>query len=314
MAGVVADVSAGRASLVFAGPGGLRHREPLERCWDVRFERVPPVRSFPSRRGQRHFPGLWWAATTGDHVGYESWLERDHVMMLDFDPAVVGFSSQPFQLVVGSPGARAVRHVPDFFARRDDGIGVVIDVRPDDRIGPKDAAVFAVTGEVCASVGWSYRRAGGLDPVLAGNVRWLAGYRHPRCLLLQPRPGLTDDLAPVVTEVLAPLLDDELEAGDSVAALRVYSLARPAGPGAVSVHRLDQAVTADQMPAELAGAWRQAAATLIEATIPEDTLRPDTWPDFAVLCRTPKRPYYRQRRHGTDGRLPRVQRQCYGSA
>ena len=57
MAGVVADVSADRASLVFAGPGGLRHREPLERCWDVRFERVPPVRSFPSRRGQVRFAG-----------------------------------------------------------------------------------------------------------------------------------------------------------------------------------------------------------------------------------------------------------------
>ena len=124
VAGVVAaGVSADRASLVFAGPGGSRHREPLERCWDVRFERVPPVRSFPSRRGKRHFPGLWWAATIGDHVGYESWLERDHVMMLDFDPAVVAFSSQPFQLVVDGPGSRPVRHVPDFFARRGDGTG-----------------------------------------------------------------------------------------------------------------------------------------------------------------------------------------------
>lgn len=178
----VCGVSAGRARLVFAGPGGSRCREPLERCWDVRFEHVPPVRSFPSRRGQRHFPGLWWAATTGDHVGYESWLERDHVMMLDFDLEAVAFSSQPFQLLLEGPGSRAVRHVPDFFARLADGTGVVIDVRPDDRIGPKDAAVFAVTGEVCASAGWAYRRVGVLDPVFAANVRWLAGYRHPRCL------------------------------------------------------------------------------------------------------------------------------------
>jgi hypothetical protein len=33
------------------------------------------------------------------HVGFESWLERDVAMMLDFDPAVVGFSSQPFWLI-----------------------------------------------------------------------------------------------------------------------------------------------------------------------------------------------------------------------
>jgi hypothetical protein len=32
--------------------------------------------------------GLWWSATTGGHVGFESWLERDQVMALDFDAAV----------------------------------------------------------------------------------------------------------------------------------------------------------------------------------------------------------------------------------
>jgi len=51
----------------------------------------------------------------------------------------------------------------------------------------------------------------------------------------------------------------------------------------VSVHRLVHAVTADQMPAELAQAWRQAAAALIEAAIPTDTELPETWPTFAVL-------------------------------
>ena len=53
-----------------------------------------------------------------------------------------------------------------------------------------------------------------------------------------------------------------------MAALRRYSLVRPAGDGTVSVHRLVQAVTADQMPPELAKAWRQAAAAVIEAALP----------------------------------------------
>jgi hypothetical protein len=212
----VAGVNAGQAGLVFAGPGGLKRREPLERCWDVRFEYASPVRSFPSRRGQRHFPGLWWAATTSDHVGYESWLERDHVMMLDFDPAVVGFSSQPFQLLLDSAGERTLRHVPDFFVRRRDGTGVVIDVRPDDRIGPKDAAVFAATGRACASVGWSYQRLGALDPVFAANLRWLAGYRHPRCL----RSDLAGRLLGVFAAP-APLLAGARAAGDPVAVLPV---------------------------------------------------------------------------------------------
>src|SRR5664280_1077016 len=62
----------------------------------VRFEAVAPVRAFPSFKRQRYFPGLWWSATTRRQVGYESWLERDHLMLLDHDPAVVGIASQPF--------------------------------------------------------------------------------------------------------------------------------------------------------------------------------------------------------------------------
>jgi hypothetical protein len=36
--------------------------------------------------------------TADSHVGFESWMERDHVMALDFDPTVVGIASQPFWL------------------------------------------------------------------------------------------------------------------------------------------------------------------------------------------------------------------------
>jgi hypothetical protein len=86
-----------------------------------------------------------------------------------------------------------------------------------------------------------------------------------------------------VAGVLVPLLEDELAAGDAVAALRRYSLLRPAGDGLVSVHRLVQAVTADQMPDEMRDAWRQAASALVEAAIPDDTDLPKAWPACSVL-------------------------------
>ena len=105
----------------------------------------------------------------------------------------------------------------------------------------------------------------------------------PLGMLLQPRPGLAEQLSQRVAEVLVPLLEDDLAAKDAVAALRRYSLARPAGEGAVSVHRLVQAVTADQMPGQLSEAWRHAAADLIEAALPADTKLPAAWPVFAVL-------------------------------
>jgi hypothetical protein len=104
-----------------------------------------------------------------------------------------------------------------------------------------------------------------------------------RLLLLQPRPGLAGQLTPGVAPVLAPLLEDELAARDAIASLRRYSLVIPAGDGSVSVHRLVQAVTADQMPAELASQWRQAAAALIGAAIPAHTELPQTWSACAAL-------------------------------
>jgi hypothetical protein len=62
-----------------------------------------------------------------------------------------------------------------------DGSAVVVDVRPADRVKPADAAKFAMTASACAAVpGWSFRLVHEPDPVLAANVRWLSGYRHPR--------------------------------------------------------------------------------------------------------------------------------------
>ena len=124
------------------------------------------------------------------------------------------------------------------------------------------------------------------EPGAVGLLRLLA-YCAPEAipvhLLLQPRAGLGDQLGPDVTPSLVRLLEDELAARDAIVALRRYSLIIAAGDGLVSVHRLVQAVTADQMPADLADQWRQAAATLIEAAIPEDPELPSTWTDFAAL-------------------------------
>lgn len=68
------------------------------------------------------------------NTGFESWLERDHVMALDFDPAmVVGIVSQPFWLRWADEAGVQVSHATDFFARRADGLGVVVDCRPVER-------------------------------------------------------------------------------------------------------------------------------------------------------------------------------------
>jgi hypothetical protein len=197
------------------GEGAVRGAA-LEGAWAVPFERGMPVRRFAARKGQHHLSGLWWSATTGGHVGFESWLERDHVMLLDFDPAVTGIASQPFWLRWVDEAGTPVAHAPDFFARRSDGSAVVVDCRPAERRGARDAAKFEATGQACARVGWEYRLVGAAEKIVTANVRWLAGYRHPRHHQRRPADALRQVFA-----APAPLMPGAEAAGDPVAVLPV---------------------------------------------------------------------------------------------
>jgi hypothetical protein len=67
--------------LSYVGAVRERLRRPLLDCVTARFEDIAPVRRFRWSRGERHFPGWYWAATTGQHVGFESWLERDRLLL-----------------------------------------------------------------------------------------------------------------------------------------------------------------------------------------------------------------------------------------
>lgn len=64
----------------FVREDGTVRRVPLAVCAGERFEDAVPVRSFHWVKGAAHFPGLWWSSTMGAHVGFESWLERDHLL------------------------------------------------------------------------------------------------------------------------------------------------------------------------------------------------------------------------------------------
>jgi hypothetical protein len=192
---VAADAAGERFTLGFKVARGSWQCEPLSSCCSTRFEEALPSQPFRFEKGLQSFAGWWYFAMTGSHVGFESWLERDHLMLMDFDPGVVAVSSQPFWLRWTDGEGRSRRHAPDFFARRADGTAVVTDVRPDDRIPARDAEVFAVTAGACEAAGWEYRRAGGLDPVLVANVRWLSRYRHHRCLVPEVAAVLAEAFA-----------------------------------------------------------------------------------------------------------------------
>ncbi|MEU9158426.1 TnsA-like heteromeric transposase endonuclease subunit [Streptomyces sp. NPDC048417] len=210
------EVLAEYFDLEYVSAGGVRERGCLEDLWSVRFESVRPERRFPAFRGQGSWCGWYWSATCGGHVGFESWLERDRLVLLDFDPLVTGMASQPFRLSWAGPRGKRIRHTPDFFVRRADGTGLVVDVRPDERIEPPDAVKFAATAAACQPVGWDYIRVGAPDAVLMANVRWLAGYRHPRV----HRARIAADLVRVFADG-GGLLDGARRVGDQIAVLPV---------------------------------------------------------------------------------------------
>jgi hypothetical protein len=209
------DLAEGDFAVGYVDGDGVEVQRMLSDCLDVPFEAGTPVRSFPSFTGQRNWPGLWWSATAGTHVGYESWLERDHAMLLDFDADVVAFASQPFWLFFRA-GSKIRSHAPDWFARHADGRATVIDCRPDHRIKERDAAAFAATNAACDLVEWRYRRVGEADPVLVANLRWLSGYRHPRYAV----PGLVE---PVLAAFAAPgtIAGGAAAVGDPISVLPV---------------------------------------------------------------------------------------------
>lgn len=132
-----------------------------------------PVRRFGWYPGMRHYPGWLWSATMGDLVGYESLLERDRLLLADFDCDVEAVASQPFGLS-GRDGDVRRAHVPDYLLCRRDGSVVVVDVKPALLVDePEVAAVLAWTGRLMAERGWRYEVWSGADPVRLANVRFL---------------------------------------------------------------------------------------------------------------------------------------------
>jgi hypothetical protein len=210
------DPPPGEFDIEYVAEDGMRRKMPLAEASVVRFTAMLPVRRFNARKGQRHLPGRWWSAADGRHVGYESWLERDQVIRLDWDGAVTGIASQPFRLSWTAGKGKAPSHVPDYFAERGDGPPVVIDCRPADRRPPPDLAKFEATRQACVLVGWEYRLVGALDPVATANLRWLSGYRHPRHRITAVAESLRAAFAEPV-----PLMDGAEAAGDPIAVLPV---------------------------------------------------------------------------------------------
>ncbi|WP_326816175.1 TnsA-like heteromeric transposase endonuclease subunit [Streptomyces sp. NBC_01762] len=174
-------VGTSRVDVRFRDPLGRAHQVPwLEAAQDVVFEEGPAVQAFPVRYGRRVAPGWWWSSAGGQLVAYGSGAMRTQLMLLDRDPAVVALACRPVELVWRESSGGVVAHAPQLMARLKNGSGLLVDCVG--RSGPSArlAGRARVVTAAAEAVGWSYRLAEPPDAVLVANVRWLAGYRHPR--------------------------------------------------------------------------------------------------------------------------------------
>ena len=76
--------------------GGTVSERPLRQVTAGQVVRAGPWRMTRSARGQAHYPGYYWSATSGGHVIYESRLELARLLLADFDPGVTAIAAQPF--------------------------------------------------------------------------------------------------------------------------------------------------------------------------------------------------------------------------
>lgn len=177
--------------------------------------RCTPVRSPGVYQRQRHMPGRWFSTTAGRFLEYESLLERDWMLLLDFDREVEWICEQPLRLRYQLDD-KPVSHVPDLLVWRTDG-PELCDVKSVERL---DDRVFQTqvqaTGRACAEAGLGYQVLAEPDRQRLANVRWLAGFRE--------RPA---DLDGERTRILSRLAAGAGTIGDLVAAAREPLLARP---------------------------------------------------------------------------------------
>lgn len=158
--------------------GSLRTCRPEEAA-DVAFEACLPIRSFTNVRTQKHTPGLFWSATMRAHLAYESRLECDWLLEADFDPRVVGISTQPFRIDFPDPrGGRS--HIPDIFHRNGDLTAHLRDAKDPRAVDDADVVEQRErTRALCEEIGWTYDMVTAPDPVRKANLGWLSAYRRP---------------------------------------------------------------------------------------------------------------------------------------
>lgn len=160
-----------------------------------------PIRSIPAYQGMRHYDGYYWSATARKHLRYESLLERDRMLIADFDSTVTEMVAQPFMTKLPAEG-RSITRFPDLLLLRGSAVWVV-DVKSESQLSQSSGAREALetTRSFVHALGWNYEVWTGAPAAFVGNVRRLGRVRHGRVSgsAVDAAAHLLPDLTPLET-------------------------------------------------------------------------------------------------------------------
>ena len=180
-------------SVSFRYQSGEEHnKEPLLELKVATLHELKFFRRAWTTRRQHNTPGLFFFSSTGQLVYHESHLERQVLLVEDFEQSATCVIAQPFEIQ-----SEERRHVPDLLVVSEQN-PKVIDVRHSKFA---ETSKFQVAREAMyvalAQLGWKYEVRTEPEKQFFTNLDWLSGYRR----------------IPPDFEFFAPLIIGSLEAG-----------------------------------------------------------------------------------------------------
>lgn len=154
-----------------------------------------PAREPANYKGRRPTTGAFWSSTMQDIVLYESLLERETVMMADFDQRVLQIVSQPFRLTA-LVGGKIRTHTPDYALLGIDAAVDVVNCKPEHLLtDPKVEELHAWVHRAISQAGLRHRVVSELPQPRSTNLAFLSHMRNPRW-----RSGLPLDVVAAAAE------------------------------------------------------------------------------------------------------------------
>lgn len=163
-----------------SSPQDLTTHERVQDLVRLAFEAVAPFRTFSAYRAKRNYEGVYPFRNLDAQVEFESLLEGQFLLQLDWENAATAVTAQPFRAHWDS-GEQVRSHIPDYFCRLTNGDGLVVDVRPEERVDDAAREAFEFTRRLCEEVGWEYRIYGTPSTHLISNLRVFKQYASFEC-------------------------------------------------------------------------------------------------------------------------------------